>query len=110
MKRLRFAEPLPGLVLDGSKDATWRIDDEKEITVNDTLSLCKRTDNSEFAQAEVSWVKMTTFGSLTSEDMEGHEKFSSHQEMLDTYSKYYNLTVTDDTVLKVIKFKIKKRI
>jgi uncharacterized protein YqfB (UPF0267 family) len=68
-KKLRFAEPLPNLILDGQKDTTWRINDDKEISTGDKLSLCYN-DEQEFAQAEVIWIKETTFENLTHEDKE----------------------------------------
>jgi hypothetical protein len=105
MKKLRFAEPLPKLVLGGQKDTTWRINDDKEISAGDQLSLCY-TDGREFAKAEVIWVKETTFENLTNEDKEGHEKFSSDEEMLQTYSGYYNMKVEPKTKVKIIKFRL----
>ena len=105
MKTLKFADPLVPLVLSGQKNITWRLNDQKDLTVNDILS-CLRLDGSEFTQAKILWVKTTTFKNLTAEDQEGHEKFSTTQEMLDTYSKYYNQLVNLDTTLKVVKFEL----
>ncbi len=107
MKQLKFAEPLVRLVLDGQKDTTWRINDDKNIAVGDQLSLC-RTDRREFAKAEVIWVKETIFENLTNEDKEGHEKFPSDEDMRETYSKYYKMEVTPKTKIKVIKFRLIK--
>jgi hypothetical protein len=104
-KKLRFAEPLPNLVLTGKKDTTWRINDEKDISVEDILPLCYNS-GEEFARAKVIWTKETTFGELTEEDYAGHEKFSSEVEMYETYSKYYNAGVTPNTRVKVIKFRL----
>ena len=109
MKKLRFAEPLPRLILIGKKDTTWRINDEKEISCGDELSLCYGegpNKESEFARAKVIWIKETTFGELTEEDYVGHEKFGSEKEMYETYSRYYNIKVLPQTRLKVIKFKL----
>jgi len=107
MKRLKFSEPLPGLVLEGKKDTTWRINDDKDLSVNDILSLCFN-DEREFAKAKIIWTKETTFGNFTKEDKEGHEPFSSEKEMYETYSKYYKINVKPDTRVKVIKFKLIK--
>ena len=104
-KQLRFAEPLPKLVLDCQKDTTWRINDDKEISTGNQLSLCYN-DRREFAKAEVIWVKETTFENLTNEDKAGHEKFSSDEEMLQTYSRYYNIKVEPKTKVKIIKFRL----
>lgn len=105
MKRLRFADPLPKLVLGGAKTSTWRIQDEKGIVEGDQLSLC-HTNGSEFAQALVISVRETTFGALTKEDKAGHEDFTNDDEMYATYSRYYNMPVTPKTNLKIIKFKL----
>lgn len=105
IKELKFAEPLPEMVLEGEKDTTWRIDDEREITVDDKLSL-QDTDGEEFAKAKVLWTKMTTFDRLTEEDKEGHESFSSQEKMLGTYSNYYDMEVKPETEVKIVKFKL----
>ena len=83
MKLLHFSEPLPDIILEGSKDTTWRINDQKDISIDDILSLC-HNDGTEFARAKVLWVKETKFGLLTEDDKEGHEKFSSDEEMYTT--------------------------
>lgn len=105
MKKLRFSEPLPKLILNGQKNITWRINDDKNIILGDKLSLCYK-DGREFAKVKVILVKETTFGNLTEEDKKGHEKFSSDKEMYETYSKYYNITVGPKTMVKIIKFRL----
>ncbi|MDY6769074.1 MAG: ASCH domain-containing protein [Candidatus Nanohaloarchaea archaeon] len=105
MKSLRFSEPLPALILDGEKDTTWRVDDEKDLSVDDRLSL-RDTDGEEFAQARILWVKETTFGRLTDEDRAGHESFESETEMYETYEEYYGREITAETPVKVVRFKL----
>ena len=105
-KRLRFADPLPELVLSGEKNATWRIDDDKNLQIGDILSL-QRMDDTEFGRAEVTGIKDTKFGELTEEDKIGHEKFLSDDDMLRTYSDYYNMAVFLDTSLKIVRFELK---
>ncbi len=106
MKPLKFAPPLPEKVLSGEKTITWRINDEKNLSCGDELSLLRSTNTSEFARAVIIWVKETTFGALTEEDCEGHESFASEEEKYKTYSRYYNTEITPASVLKVIKFKL----
>lgn len=105
MKQLKFSEPLPELVLGGTKTSTWRINDEREIVDGDKLSLCYN-DGREFAKAFATSVRETTFGELTDEDKTGHETFANDEEMYATYSRYYNMAVTPKTNLKIIKFKL----
>lgn len=87
------------MILSGKKDTTRRINDDKDIRVWDILSLCYKTWE-EFARANVIRVKHTHFWSLTQEDTQGHESFSSEEEMLETYSRYYKQSVTPETDLK----------
>lgn len=103
MKPLTFAEPLPAKILNGEKTTTWRVGDEKDISVNDTLSL-RTVDGEEFATARVRWVKQTTFGRLTDEDRDGHESFESREAMYRTYEEYYDRDIGPETELKVIRF------
>ena len=53
-------------------------------------------------------MKETVFGELTDEDWKGHEKFESEKKMYDTYSKYYNQKVGENSPVKIIKFKLIK--
>ncbi len=105
MKQLKFSEPLPGMILEGKKNSSWRLNDDKGVEARDELSFCYN-NGEEFAKAIVVNVKETTFGELTEEDKEGHEEFSSDEEMYVTYSKYYKMEVKPQTKLKIIKFKL----
>lgn len=84
-KRIKFSQPLSSLIVKGKKDVTWRINDDKAIVPGDLLSLC-RDDGTEFAKAEVIWVKETRFKHLTEEDMHGHEEYQSEKQLYNTYS------------------------
>lgn len=105
MKKLKFSEPLPDLILSGEKYDTWRINDDKNITIDDVLSLC-RNDGTEFARAKIKWIKRTRFQYLTDEDKKGHESFATDEEMYKTYSQYYKMDITPDTPLKIIKYEL----
>ena len=102
-KILKFSPSLPELILAWKKDTTWRIWDNKNISVWDIISLCDNTWE-EFAIWNVIRVKQTTFKDITSEDKEWHEVFSSEKEMYETYAGYYGKAIKPETELKVIKF------
>jgi len=105
MKQLKFSEPLANLILNGKKDISWRVNDDKNISAGDFISLCYK-GGREFAKAKVVRVRETNFGNLTEEDKRGHEKFFSDNEMYQTYSKYYKMKITSETKVKVITFKL----
>jgi hypothetical protein len=103
MKKLKFANP--DSIMEGRKNTTWRINDEKNLSVGDILSLSD-IKGDEFAKARIVDVRETVFEGLKKEDMEGHEEFSSSKVMYQTYSKYYKMKVTPRTEVKVIKFQV----
>ena len=106
MKTLKFRKVLSDLILPGEKDTTWRLFDDKNLSTGDSVSFLVYETKEEFAKARLTSVRETTLGELTEEDWEGHEKFSSDEEMYKTYSDYYNRQVDKDTPVKVIKFKL----
>ncbi|MBI5398975.1 ASCH domain-containing protein [Candidatus Woesearchaeota archaeon] len=106
MKTLKFKSNLSKQVLDGSKTTTWRLYDDKDLSVGDELSLVISETQKEFARARVTAVDENTLGKLSPNDWEGHEKFSSTQRMYETYKHYYNRTVNEKTIVKIIKFRL----
>lgn len=104
MKTLKFSPWLPELILAWEKFTTFRINDDKDFIEGEWVSLLARPELFEFAVARITSVKTTRFWLLTKEDWEWHEKFATMQDMYDTYSKYYNKEVNENTFLNVIKF------
>lgn len=103
MKTLKFRKSLSELILKEKKNITWRLFDNKNIQKGDVVSFLVWETGEEFAKAKILNVKKNTLGELTDEDCEGHEKFSSDEEMYKTYSEYYNKSINRDTSLKIIK-------
>ncbi len=108
MKTLKFRKHLCEQVLSGEKTTTWRLFDDKDISVNDEVSLVVWETQEEFAKAIINVVYEKTLGTLTDEDWEGNGKFSSDQEMYATYTKYYNQKVDANTVVKIIQLTLTK--
>lgn len=107
MKQLGFVQELIPLVLSGEKYITWRsIPDDKDLSVGDIVECVEAKTLQPFAKIKLITVKITTFGNMTEDDRNGHEKFSSEKELYDTYSRYFGQNVTKDTPVKVIKFKL----
>jgi len=105
MKSLKFSGDLIPLVICGDKNTTWRINDEKNLSSGEIISL-KDHFGKEFGKAEILDVRETTFGKLDVRDKEGHEMFSSDEDMLKIYSGYYGFQVSLETSLKVIRFRL----
>ncbi len=106
MKTVKFTSALTRLVLDGSKTATWRLFDDKDLSVDDKIELMNSDNKKVFAQAEITKVKEKKLKDIVDGDFDGHEKFLNPEEMLATYRKYYGEKVDWNTIVKMIDFKI----
>ena len=104
MKILKFAPKLVPLVLSGEKTSTWRMFDEKDFIVGDRVSFMG--GGKEFARAVITSIREKRLGDITNDDeiADGHERFRSDEERLETYREYYGERVTPDTMVKMMKF------
>lgn len=107
MKSLKFRKNLADMVMNGEKNSTWRIFDDKDISLGDEFVLIVKESGEAFGEATVTKVVERPLGELTQEDKKGHEEFSSDQKMYDTYSGYYDTKVGPDTLIKIIWFELK---
>ena len=105
-KTLKFMPHLVDLVLSGEKTTTWRLFDDKNLTKRDIITSIRRPELTPFAQAEIVGVVEKPLGKMAGEDLEGHEKYGSKEEMYQDYSKYYNRPVDGSTLVKIVKFKL----
>lgn len=106
MKTIKFTPPLVSKVLDGSKTATWRLFDDKDLQVGDLIELINKETLETFAKAEIIDVREKPLGEIAKKDFDGHETFSSRNEMLATYRSYYGDKVNWNTIVKLIDFKL----
>lgn len=105
-KYLRFRSHLVPLVLSGEKTATWRLFDDKDLSIGDVVDFLEYGTNRRFAVAKITKISEKKFGELDDTDWEGHEKFNSSDEMYATFSLYYNQPVEPDSVVKMIEFEL----
>lgn len=108
MKVLKFRDYLVQLVLSGEKDSTWRLFDDKELSVGNDIELQVFVTNEPFAKAKITKVIEKRFGELVEDDKQGHEKFKNDSEMYAEYTKYYKVPVDSNTLVKIIWFKLKR--
>ena len=110
MKTLKFNHDQAQMIADGRKNSTWRLYDDKDLSVDDQLKIIDKVDPDEPAswkvigQGTVSEVVEKKLGKLTAEDMKGHESFPSLDDILETYRVYYGQRVNLDTPVKIIYF------
>lgn len=110
MKILKLDHNLAQLVIEGKKTSTWRIYDDKDISVYDEVELLDKVDPHDrstwrpIGVGRVISVVEKPLGSVTDADYEGHEQHESKEQMLEAYRKYYGAEVTFETPIKIIHF------
>ena len=104
MKVLKFSEDLIPSILSGEKTSTWRVNDDKDLSTADALSLQNRTTREEFAKATVVSVIEKSLGSVTDEDFDAHERYESPEKMYEAFRGYYGDQVGPDTLVKIVRF------
>lgn len=106
MKTLKFAPHLVDKILFGEKKATWRLFDDKSIELGDELEFVNKETGWPFAHARVMEVRTKTLGEITEYDYDGHERFSSPEEMYETFRRYYGNDVDASTEVKIVRFEL----
>ena len=96
--------PDPTHILNGSKTATWRLFDDKNLSVGDELELVHAATREIFARAVITSVKELAIKDIAYADRVGHEPMGDINEICATYESYYRQQVTLETTLKIVRF------
>ncbi len=105
-KTIKFRPHLVELVLEGKKNTTWRLFDDKDLQPGNVVDFINWETGEKFAEAELIKVWEKTLDTLEDADWEGHERFASEDEMYKTYKKYYGDKVDKNSPVKIIQFKL----
>lgn len=110
MKSLRFDHNSAQMILAGKKHSTWRVDDDKDLRVDDQISIVDKVSPNVARSWEVigtgkiNIVTEKRLGEINEKDYEVHEKYSSRQELIKTFRQYYGPQVNESTPVKIIEF------
>jgi len=107
-KTLKFENKLVEPILSGKKNCTWRLFDDKNLSVGDGLVFVNRDTLKEFAEAKIISIIEKELKNVDDFDFDGHESFGSKEEMIETYKGYYGDKVSEDSLVKIIKFRLIK--
>ncbi|MCU0678115.1 MAG: ASCH domain-containing protein [Candidatus Pacebacteria bacterium] len=104
MKTLKFKPHLVEQILAGTKTATWRLFDDKDIQVGDIVAVFNKETGEQFGVVTITKVRIKTLGTLDESDWEGHERYESEAAMYAEYRSYYGDSVGPTTEIKLIDF------
>lgn len=104
MKILKFKSELCEQILSGEKTATWRLFDDKDLQKGDEIQFVNKETGSPIGVGKIINLKVTTLGNLEEQDWDGHETYTSEEQMYKTYKGYYGEKVGPSSELKIINF------
>lgn len=116
MKKLKLDHMLAQLVVAGQKTSTWRLFDDKDLSVNDKVLLVDKVDPKQpntweaIGTATINSVIERRLADITDRDLSEGEAFTSREEMLATYRRYYGPNVTWQTPVKIVRFDFSREI
>lgn len=106
MKSLKFYPPLIPAILSGEKTSTWRLFDDKNLTTGDKLELINKETGETFARAIITNIFEKKLSEMSDADLDGHETYSSPEEMYKIFESYYHQAVNADTQVKIMTFRL----
>ena len=113
MKTLKFDHRQAQLILEGKKRSTWRMFDDKDLSVGDQIKIIDKANADDpgswnvIGQATVTEVVEKLLGKVTGQDMQSHEAFGGMGGILEHYRGYYGRRVSLDTPVKIVRFDFK---
>ena len=110
MKYVKVSHKVAKLILEGEKSSTWRINDEKNISVDDDIGIIDKVDPKDQSSwqivgtGRVNSVVQKRLSDLDNHDLGPGEEFDSRQEMIKRFRDYYGPDVNENTTVKIINF------
>ncbi len=107
MKTLKFESKFVSDILSSRKTSTWRLFDDKDLREGDELVLVNKETGEEFAKAVITKALEIELDAVDEKEMQNHG-YKSKEQMFEAYKKYYGLSVTPKSILKMVYFEILK--
>ena len=110
MKKLKLDHMPAELVAAGKKTSTWRLFDDKDLSVNDRVQLIDKVDPGRpdtwkvIGIATINRVTERRLADITDADLSEGGVFVTRKDMLATYRNYFGPNVTWQTPVKIIDF------
>ena len=102
-KTIKFAPHLVASLRDGSKTTTWRLFDDKDLSVGDEVSFVNKESLETVGTARIVSVCTKPLADVTHEELAEHG-YADSDAMYENLFLYYGDRVTPDTEIKMITF------
>jgi len=110
MKALKLDHDLALMVQKGLKNTTWRLFDDKDLSVEDEVRLIDKVDPGDpetwkaIGRARIQQIVEKRLGDTVPEDHEDSAGFITDEEKLEVFRRHYGPHVTLDTPVKIVHF------
>ena len=110
MKKLKLDHQAAQQVVNGQVSSTWRLYDDKDLTVNDTVVLIDKVDPLApqtwrvIGTGRITRVVEKRIGDIEQADMQAGEQFDSPEALLAAMRQRYGANVEWDTAIKLVYF------
>lgn len=108
MNILKFDPELIPKIIDENYTTTWRLFDNKQISLGDVVELVNSQNNEVFAKARIIRITHKYLRDINDFDMQNHKKYESLDCIIDGFKKYYGDSVNEGSVVKIYEFNIIK--
>jgi len=98
------------LIREGKKTVTWRINDEKNLSVDDDVWIIDKVERENpdtwqaIGTARITEILAKHLGDIEGSELGEHETYASKEEMIKTFRKYYGRDINAKTAVKIIHF------
>lgn len=110
MKILKVGHKVAKLIAEGTKNTTWRVNDDKNLSVNDKIGIVDKVNPKDpdswriIGIAHVNKILEKRLGEIEPPELGKGEDFSSKSEMFEIFKKYYGPEVNEQTPVKILEF------
>jgi ribonuclease HI len=110
MKQLKFEHQFAKAIQAGKKSATFRVNDDKNLTIDDRVQLIDKVDHDRpttwliTGDLIIKGVEQRKLRDLTSEHMVRAESFTDTEEMLQTFRRFYGDHIDESTPVTIVTF------
>jgi len=110
MKALKVNHDSAQLIRAGKRNSTWRINDDKDLHVNDIVMLIDQVDPispatwQELGKVRITQILEKQLGQLTQDDIGPEETLTTLEDRLNIYRTYYGPQVKAETPVKIVFF------
>jgi len=110
MKKLKLDHNLAALVLSGRMRSTWRLFDDKDLSVNDQVELIDKTQAIKpetwrpIGFAKISKIVEKKLSDITQDDLDQHQDYLNMATVIPVFQKFYGSNVGPNTAVKIVDF------